>query len=269
MNKTAIDWAEMTFNPVTGCLGPDGKPCIYCYARKIARRFSGAGYPLCGDDFLGHELVELDEPYIWSDEYGEKHRIAYPADFTPTLHKYRLDEPAKLKKPSTIFVCSMADLFGDWVPDSWIHQVFDACVAAPQHRYLFLTKNPKRYISLKDMIPKTKNIWLGTTATDWEADIFYDNGCTGIGGAFISAEPLMGGIYKRIDDGLYSGIDWVIVGAETGNRKGKVIPDREWLVDIARACWAACIPLYMKNSLRDIWGKPLIQEFPWKVANSG
>ncbi|MCL2461960.1 MAG: phage Gp37/Gp68 family protein, partial [Defluviitaleaceae bacterium] len=72
----------------------------------------------------------------------------YPFYFKPTFHRYRLGEPARMKKPKNIFVCSMADMFGDWVPDEWIKAVFEACEAIPRHRYLFLTKNPARYKAL-------------------------------------------------------------------------------------------------------------------------
>ena len=95
MQKTKIEWCDMTWNPVTGCkLG-----CPYCYAAKLARRFGKS--------------------------------------FEPEFHSERLAQPAQIKKPQNIFVCSMADLFGEWVPDEWIKAVFDACAAAPQHRYLF------------------------------------------------------------------------------------------------------------------------------------
>lgn len=130
MKKTKIDWADSTWNPVTGCL----HGCEYCYARAIANRFGWhANEPDINERIL-YEIPVFD---------GKKQ--PYPFDFAPTFHQYRLGEPAAWTKPRTIFVCSMADLFGDWVPDEWIKQVFEACEAAPQHRFLFLTKNPTRF----------------------------------------------------------------------------------------------------------------------------
>ena len=136
-SKTKIDWCDATWNPVTGCL----HGCEYCYARRIAERFrareiydpecqcqrhliergmlTGTGKPL-----------ELDYPWEQKNKDGSITNAAYPFGFEPTFHRYKLDEPQRWKKPRTIFVCSMADLFGKWVPDEWIEQVFEACEAA-------------------------------------------------------------------------------------------------------------------------------------------
>ena len=148
--KTKIDWCDSTWNPVSGCL----HGCEYCYARKIAERFGGASethnneccYECQWETEGTGEIHELDEPIY---DYDHGRNAPYPFDFDPTFHRYRLDEPQKWKKPRNIFVCSMADLFGDWVPDEWIREVFQACEAAPQHRYLFLSKNPGRYCHLE------------------------------------------------------------------------------------------------------------------------
>lgn len=131
MNKTKIDWATMSWNPVTGCR----HGCPYCYARRTATRFN-AGLedpaPLAGGLHVLPEKIKA---------------TPYPYGFEPTLHRYRLGQPQNTKEPQTVFVCSMADLFGRWVPTSWIVEVLDACRKAPQHRYLFLTKNPARFWS--------------------------------------------------------------------------------------------------------------------------
>ena len=142
MKNTKIDWADSTWNPVTGCL----HGCEYCYARRIAERFGGASEihnnECCHEcqwitEGTG-EIHDLNEPIY---DFDNGRNAPYPFGFDPTFHRYRLDEPQKWKKPRNIFVCSMADLFGDWVPDEWIREVFQACEAAPQHRYLFLSKN--------------------------------------------------------------------------------------------------------------------------------
>ena len=118
--KTKIDWCDSSWNPITGCL----HGCPYCYARGMARRFGGK-------IITGHDhLYILDEPARRADDTINP----YPYGFDPTYHKYRLTIPQEWKKPQTIFVCSMADMFGDWVPEDWIDQIFTACLAAPQHR---------------------------------------------------------------------------------------------------------------------------------------
>ena len=100
----------------------------------------------------------------------------YPFGFEPTFHKYRLDMPQKLKQSKNIFVGSMADIFGEWVPDEWIEEIFKACEKSPQHNYLFLTKNPKRYKELaeKELLPLSDNYWYGTT-TIAEGDPFFNS----------------------------------------------------------------------------------------------
>ena len=159
MDNTKIEWADATWNPVTGCL----HGCEYCYARTMVNRFAmpGAGV---GANVVG---FVLDEKF----KSGCGKAEPYPFGFMPTLHRYRLGIPDRWKKPRTIFVCSMADLFGDWVPDEWIAEVLAACANAPQHRYLFLTKNPKRYVELyaKAILPVGTNFWYGSTSTGPDA----------------------------------------------------------------------------------------------------
>lgn len=134
--KTKIDWADATWNPVTGCY----HNCQYCYARGIATRFAGF-MPDENPDTLvfGRDgtIIELDSMQAKMQKNGKIIPAPYPMGFTPTLHKYRFDDPQMWENPRTIFVGSMADMFGDWVPDEWIKEVFDACAKAPQHRYLF------------------------------------------------------------------------------------------------------------------------------------
>lgn len=296
--KTKIDWADSTWNPVTGCL----HGCEYCYARKIAKRFDGK----CGE----FRIYELAAPIRfmegWTDDnkpiFGKSQ--PYPFGFEPTFHKYRLGEPAKWTKQRTIFVCSMADLFGIWVPDEWIKRVFKACEKAPQHRYLFLTKNPKRFGYINGWNHQYDNayakdyMWFGTTITrqcelDRIRHLPYGNAHT-----FLSIEPIL----ERIDlegylptadarwrcsycghyantyanrcgscgrQGGYSGsfrkqpVNWIILGAESGNRKDKVIPRREWIDNIVQICDKHNIPVFMKESLQPMMGEDFRQEFPW------
>lgn len=248
MNKTKIDWCNMSWNPITGCR----HGCQYCYARKIANRFGRKYLP------YGEGINFLNKPMT-----GEKGVDPYPFGFEPTLHEYRLDDPKKIKTPQTIFVCSMADLFGEWVPNEWIQKVFKACEAAPQHRYLFLTKNPKRLCALANEknLPKNDNFWYGSSVTDRNARRYpgriLDN-------TFISIEPLLEPLNAGL--GSFGGDKWIIVGAETGNRKGKIIPKKEWVDEIVRAAKITQAAVFMKESLRDLMGNDFIQEYPWEVT---
>ena len=257
MNKTKIDWCDSTWNLVTGCL----HGCEYCYARGIANRFSGGG-----EKWTDNDLFVLDEK-IYAEE-SEKAE-PYPYGFMPTLHRYRLDEYAN-KKGRNIFVCSMADLFGEWVPDSWIEEIFNACKNAPQHNYLFLTKNPDRYVDLqnKEKLVQSNNMWYGASATNEKQFInairaFGNLECSAK--TFLSVEPILEDItnteyWNDCIEGMIS--DWIIIGAETGRRKDKVILKIEWIEVIVSDCRKYDVPLFMKSSLADILGEPLIQEFP-------
>ena len=262
--KTKIDWAESTWNPVTGCL----HGCKYCYARRIAERFGGASethnneccYECQWETEGTGEIHDLNEPIY---DYDRGRNAPYPFDFDPTFHRYRLDEPQKWKKPRNIFVCSMADLFGDWVPDEWIREVFQACEAAPQHRYLFLTKNPERLnrIAREGKLPQKH--WYGYSASDesmlWQ--FHHAEECL-IEHIFVSIEPILKPIQPCFS--THTPADWVIVGAETGNRKAKVTPERDWIMKIADECSYGGRPLFMKESLRELMGDDFRQEFPWE-----
>jgi len=253
MNKTKIGWCDSTWNPVTGCL----HGCEYCYARRIANRFSPFDLPHLTDDGVFKGINDLEKPIIMECKDGKERICAYPYGFEPTFHRYRLNDYIG-KKGRNIFVCSMADLFGDWVPDSWIEEIFKACEKAPQHNYLFLTKNPKRYNDLrnKGILNHSVNMWYGYSMTKNKFIIPYVQE----GNVFVSIEPILEEIHIPHDD--ISCIDWVIIGAETGGRKGKVVPKREWIGDIVNECRKADIPVFMKSSLTGIWDEPLIQEFP-------
>ena len=264
-SKTRIDWCDSTWNPVTGCL----HDCEYCYARGIARRFGGHCFqlpttgPTPGKTDRRIEplkIHELDKPMHREEDMGDGMvRVGpiqpYPFDFEPTLHRYALEKPQHWKKPRTIFVCSMADLFGEWVPDEWIMDVFDACAAAPQHRYLFLTKTSRRIMKLhnSDVMPKTIDCWWGVS-TPHKGDS-YNFGLK----SFVSIEPIM----EDFTGASQCHAGWAIIGAETGNRKGKVIPKKDWITSFVEDCADHGTPVFMKESLRGIMGEDFRQEFPW------
>jgi len=267
VNKTKIDWADSSFNPITGCY----HDCPYCYARGISTRFKNRDELIEPETYhLEHdcrEIIECNEqPYFIKN--GAKTRAAYPYGFTPCIHRYRMNEYQN-KKGRNIFVCSMADMWGNWVPDRWIIEVLSTCEKAPQHNYLFLTKNPARYIEFfnRGELPGGDNFWYGTTVNTPDMLYAYSeslhNEANVIHHTFLSIEPIFE------DFGEFKGgafVDWVIVGAETGNRKGKVIPQKEWIKNIVNICRQRNIPVFMKESLRSLMGCDFIQEFPKELA---
>lgn len=280
--STKIDWCDATWNPVTGCL----HGCEYCYARSIANRFGGFTHnedkePIGITCEIGNQ--DLDMPVYIMRKNG-LHKAPYPWSFNPTMHRYLLDQPFKWSKPRTIFVCSMADLFGEWVPDEWIKAVFDACEKAPWHRYIFLTKNPSRLTLMaaaKEVeegakyspetmekikghtpLPKHDNWWFGSTLDNKDARRFQWWGYH----SFISIEPLTE--YMDVGLGSFGSDKWVIIGAETGNRKKRVIPKREWVDNIVEAASITQMKVFMKESLRDLMGSDFRQEFPWEVKRA-
>ena len=278
MDRTKIDWCDSTWNPVTGCL----HGCEYCYARGIANRFGGwefspgslmaniadektfiapikAYYGEAKETEYG-KIAEINDPFIIRDK-----KAPYPFGFMPTFHRYRLNEYTD-KKGRNIFVCSMADLFGAWVPEEWIMTVFESCKKAPQHNYLFLTKNPGRYIELENdrKLPWADNFWFGTSVTrlsdkyTWFTEKKFH--------WFLSVEPMLEGLGEMIPDSVKP--EWMIIGAETGNRKDKVIPKKEWIESLVSECRKYNIPIFMKSSLAEICGEQLIQEFPEQLMRN-
>jgi protein gp37 len=282
MNKSKIEWCDYTFNPVSGCL----HGCEYCYARRIAKRFGGY-FNFGGSEKKFTEqngCYEINTPL---DTFNST-KAPYPFGFDPTFHRYRLDEPSRKTKPQKIFVCSMADLFGEWVPDEWMQEVFKACEAAPQHTYMFLTKNPKRYIDLWDKIPfpTSEKYWYGTTITGmddtdnvrWLARLPFKH-------KFLSVEPLLGeislehvefnnstsmnvlegcgvngrAVSQSIPNVFCQKIGWVIIGAQTG--PGAKPPKDEWVQSIIDQCRAAGVPVFVKN--------PLYEKFPIQERPEG
>jgi len=266
MNKTNIEWCDMTWNPITGCL----HDCSYCYARNQARRFAGCYDPASGENIKQNEegVISLEHVgrVFYKTKKGKIIKAPYPYGFTPTFHSYRLDEPQGVTAPQNVFVGSMADVFGKWVPFNWIEKVFRACESAPQHKYLFLTKNPERYTELagKRTLP-AQHIY-GTTITG-DGDIGKVDELPITWHTFLSIEPLVSELPSLLTETqFFKHINWVIIGAETGRSKNKVIPKQEWIKSIVDDCRAVGIPVFLKNNLAEIWGEPLIQEYPWAVS---
>jgi protein gp37 len=211
MNRTRIEWTDFTWNPVTGCL----HDCSYCYARRLTVRFPAN----------------------------------FPAGFTPAFHPGRLGQPCRVKRSSRVFVCSMADLFGAWVPDEWISAVFETVRACPRHTFQFLTKNPERYTAFD--LPE--NAWYGATV-DGASEVHRIDALRRLEGTtFVSFEPLV----EEIDPDL-AAIDALLVGARTQPLR---LPRREWVELIVRRAREAGTAVFMKDTLEPVcpW---LIRELP-------
>ncbi len=214
MNRTVIEWTLFTWNVIVGCL----TGCPYCYARRQAKRF--------------------------------QHRCPQCYRFEPHFHPERLEEPLREKKPSKIFVCSMGEPFGPWVPRKWVEAILDVVRRCPQHVFQFLTKCPagaKNYVF-------PANCWIGTSVDRAAAlgriDVLREVAAPL---RFVSFEPLLG-LMGNLD---LRGIDWAIIGAQTGPRA--VVPDPLWVAEIIAACRQASVPVFLKNNLR--WPEH-IQEWP-------
>lgn len=266
MNPSGIEWCDYTWNPITGCL----HECPYCYARRMTARFAGdvrlnkmakKDYSLVSAN-AGEDLYVLDTPML--NETGKP--LVYPFGFAPTLHRYRMDTPAKLKMGKNIFVGAMADMFGAWIPDSWLDEVFEVCTQHSIHNYLFLTKYPQRYEQY--CVPAGENMWYGTTITR-ENDIGRIIYLPAERRKFVSIEPLMEDIEPQNNYLMFRCIDWVIIGAETGKRKDKTVPQLEWVKKIVLEAERNGIPVFMKDSLLPIVGEEnMRRDFPSQLKNS-
>ena len=151
-----------------------------------------------------------------------------------------------------VFICSLHEIMGPWVPDEWIEAIIEECRKRPHLIFQFLTKNPLRYCDF--LFPS--NCWLGITATKSE-----DTQVFGNGGhiTFISFEPLL----HRIKEAQLWDSDWVIIGGLTGFKNG-IIPKREWIEEIIETAkfMNPQVKIFIKDNLKDVWGDSLIQEWP-------
>lgn len=262
MNRSKIEWCDHTWNPITGCL----HGCAYCYARAMSKIFSGDVRlnKMAKNDYAksvspdGETVLYIIEKPMMNEK-GK--RIEYPFGFEPTLHRQRFDTLDKLKMGKNIFVGAMADMFGEWVPDEWIGEVLQECMNRPQHNYLFLTRNPSRYITY-GVPTQDQNMWYGTTITG-PSDMDRMGALIIDGKTFVSIEPLQGRLAKEDVKLICKLSEWIIIGAETGRRSNKVLPGFEWIKDIVLEADTEGIPVFMKDSLIEIVGeKNMRREFP-------
>lgn len=226
----AIEWALWTWNPITGCL----HGCPYCYARDRARRF--------------------------------------PQKFAPVILPHRLAAPAKTRQRKlpdsasavermgnrNVFVCSMADLFGKWIPREWIEAVLEAAGRAPQWNYLFLTKFPERLAEFE--FPS--NAWAGTTV-DKQAAVERAEGAfqkVKAGVKWLSCEPFT----EELRFGNLGLFDWMVIGGRSkSSGSPEFRPPLEMIAHLEEQARAAGVPLYEKeNLLPASCGRERIREYP-------
>lgn len=231
---SGISWAAWSWNPVTGCL----HGCRYCYARDIAT--------------------------------SQRFAAAYPAGFTPLFHHERLDAPANTVIPAKyrdenhapckngecmicayrrVFVCSMADLYGRWVPQEWIDQVHAAMLASPAWQYITLTKFPDRYAG-SSMPP---GAWVGTSVDEQKrvriAGRAFEQMPAGII-KWLSLEPLL----EPLEFADLSVFDWIVIGAQTETRQPDGVvpafaPQVEWVARLVAQAREAGCAVHLKPNL--------------------
>jgi protein gp37 len=211
--KSRIEWTESTWNPVTGCskISPG---CKNCYAERMARRLKAM---------------------------GQKN---YSNGFQVTLHRDALRLPLNWRKPQMIFVNSMSDLFHEEIPQEFIIEIFEIIAQSPQHCFQVLTKRAHRLLELDRLIDWPSNVWMGVTVENHNYSSRIDQlRLTGAAVKFISFEPLLG----SIGEVNLCGIDWAIVGGESGPSSRPV--QEKWVIELRDQCIHQEIPFFFKQ-----WG---------------
>lgn len=208
-----IEWTDSSWNPVTGCT-KISEGCRYCYAERLAKRLKAMGNP------------------------------NYARGFEVTLHPRMLNLPLGWQRPKMVFVNSMSDLFHEDVPLDFIQKVFKVMEVAEQHRFQVLTKRASRLAEVAGRLPWPEHVWMGVTVENQDHLDRIDHLRSTLAKVkFLSLEPLLG----PLPDLNISGIDWVIVGGESGP---KARPMRqEWVRQIRARCLAERVPFFFKQ-----WG---------------
>ncbi|MDY6793814.1 MAG: phage Gp37/Gp68 family protein [Actinomycetota bacterium] len=213
MARSAIEWTESTWNPVTGCtkISPG---CQHCYAERMSKRLQAMGHP------------------------------NYVNGFELAMHEHALELPLRWRRPQVIFVNSMSDLFHRGVSSEFISKVFRVMSEAQHHRFQVLTKRSKRLRELAPELPWLPNMWMGVSVESSDYALRIDH-LRDIGAhiRFVSFEPLLGPI-RDLD---LAGIDWVIVGGESGPKARPMKPS--WVREIRDQCLSEKVPFFFKQ-----WG---------------
>lgn len=213
MKNTKIEWTESTWNPITGCtkISPG---CQNCYAERMAIRLKAMGV------------------------------ANYKNGFQVCCHEHELLKPLSWKKPQTIFVNSMSDIFHKNVPFDFIQKIFEVMRQANWHIFQILTKRSDRLLQLDHKINWPSNVWMGVSVENqqWIKRI-EDLRRTQAKIKFLSLEPLLGPLPNL----NFHGIDWVIVGGESGPKSRPI--KKDWVIDIKSQCQKANISFFFKQ-----WG---------------
>jgi len=231
MNPTKIEWCDYTWNPIVGC----SKKChdengkIWCYAYWQAKRMK------------------------------QKCNKCY--NFIPHIHRERLIEPYKKKKPAKIFLCSMGEFFDKKVDPSWQEDILEVIYDNKQHTFISLTKQPQNI----PIIDYPKNMWIGVSLNGKYDDISFNSWCRffddlkdKVSIRFVSLEPYLNKKY----DGFLRYFDWVIVGGLTGHKKFS--PPKEWIDEIVKSCDINKKPLFIKDNCN----YPIVKrQFPKVIKN--
>jgi protein gp37 len=208
---STIEWTEMTWNPVTGCIKVS-QGCKHCYAERMAKRLHAMG----------------------SERYRD--------GFKPTLHDDLIDLPKRWKKSRLIFVNSMSDLFQDAVLDDFIRRVFATMEASPQHTFQILTKRSERLRKIGESLPWPSNVWMGVSVEDERVlSRITDLAAVPARVRFLSCEPLIG----PLENLPLKGIHWAIVGGESG--PGARPMNKQWVESIYRQCQRGSVPFFFKQ----------------------
>ena len=213
LDEHGIGWADESWNPTSGCthVSPG---CAHCWAERMAKRMRGMGV------------------------------ARYAQGFRVTTHEDLLERPLHWARPRLVYVSFMGDLFHDEVPDAFVARLFDVMSRAPRHHFHVLTKRPEQMARLSPQLPWPHNVWAGATVEDaarlCRADELRQ---TGAAVKYLVLEPLLG----PLDDLDPAGIDWVILGGESGPGARRLDPD--WVRAVRDRCVAAGVPFYFKQ-----WG---------------
>jgi len=211
--NSSIEWTESTWNPLTGC-SKVSAGCRNCYAKRMALRLQAMG------------------------------QANYANGFRLTTHEHVLDQPLSWRKPQMVFVNSMSDLFHSQVPLDFILRTFEVMNRASWHTFQVLTKRSERLLELSPFLPWSPNIWMGVSVESTRFAYRIDHlRKSGAEVKFLSLEPLLSPLFNL----NLKGIDWVIVGGESG--PGARPMDPLWVKDIQRQCQRGGVPFFFKQ-----WG---------------
>lgn len=212
-DSSSIEWTEATWNPVTGCTKLSAG-CANCYAERLALRLRAMGQP------------------------------RYAQGFAVATHEDALRLPLTWKRPRMVFVNSMSDLFHEDIADDFVLKVFGVMVDAPWHKFQVLTKRSARLREMNSLLPWSSHIWMGVTVEDESClqrvdDLRRTNAAV----KFLSIEPMLGPL-SGLD---LTGIDWVIVGGESGPNARPM--ESKWVTEVRDSCQQAGVPFFFKQ-----WG---------------